>query len=408
MMSILVVDDEAVIADGIHEMVRETFDGRLIAYKAYSATQAQRLVSERPIDILMTDIDMPGMSGLELHAWIRKRWPLCIVLYLTGYSEFDYVRQALDQQAIAYVLKSDGDKAIVAALERAILEAERRQERLLEDAALKLAGPVYLRECVERIIRSDSTEADRAQWFRSWKITINPSAQAMFALCIFKEGTDSAFSAMRTLGELSPPSLRLLMAPVSNNLLAVIAQTEPSNDMALFSGTLSTLQRTMVEKEGFAFITAPESVDWNRLQETYRSMVGMISHADPNPGEQHVLVGDGQTVPRRVPLVDEVNEYIRAHLSEDISLQRIAEAVHYHPAYLSRIYKESCGLGLSDYTINLRMVEARRMLLESRLRVNDIAQRLGFTTATYFTRFFRKHQGITPQAYRDECAQMKG
>ncbi|MBQ9008218.1 MAG: DNA-binding response regulator, partial [Clostridia bacterium] len=73
-------------------------------------------------DLLLTDINMPDTSGLELHKRILERWSQCRVIYLTGYSDFEYARTALDQHAFAYVLKGEGDDYLISTIERAMEE----------------------------------------------------------------------------------------------------------------------------------------------------------------------------------------------------------------------------------------------------------------------------------------------
>ena len=120
MLSLLVVDDEIIIADGLYLMLQETFQDQLIVRRCYSFHEARSIMETVRVDILMTDIEMPDVSGLVLHDWVRNRWPMVRVIYLTGYSDFEYARQALQKKALAYVLKSEGDPVIVSAVEKAI------------------------------------------------------------------------------------------------------------------------------------------------------------------------------------------------------------------------------------------------------------------------------------------------
>jgi len=101
-------------------------------------------------------------------------------------------------------------------------------------------------------------------------------------------------------------------------------------------------------------------------------------------------------------VVNEINGYIQTHLGEDLSLTKLADATHFHPVYLSRIYKEKKGLGLSEYIAEQRLDTACQMLRNSRIKIQEIAQINGFSSAGYFARFFRKRKGISPQEYRDK------
>ena len=91
----------------------------------------------------------------------------------------------------------------------------------------------------------------------------------------------------------------------------------------------------------------------------------------------------------------------------ELSLITIADAVHFHPVYLSRIYKETSGMSLSDYIANQRLSAACSMLRSSQLQISAIARATGFTSSNYFSRWFRKRVGITPQEYRDKAMNTK-
>ena len=120
MQTLLIVDDEVLIAQGLHAMLAQAFAGRLQVLCCYSAAQALDIAEQTRVDILLTDINMPDISGLELHEKLMRKHPDCQVIYLTGYSDFEYARKALDQHAFAYVLKGEGDDFVISTVERAM------------------------------------------------------------------------------------------------------------------------------------------------------------------------------------------------------------------------------------------------------------------------------------------------
>lgn len=77
----LIVDDEKLLLDGLNELFLENEGLRLELYKASTALEALMVMSEKRIDILLTDIKMPKMSGLELGDQVRQSWPECKVIF---------------------------------------------------------------------------------------------------------------------------------------------------------------------------------------------------------------------------------------------------------------------------------------------------------------------------------------
>ena len=136
MESLLIVDDEVIIADGLYHMLQEVFQDRLEVRRCYSCDEACAVLNRNRVDILLTDIEMPGASGLELHRMVRERWPMTRVIYLTGYSDFEYARRALKQRAFAYVLKSEGDQVLISTVERAVENLQEESARLMRPAAV--------------------------------------------------------------------------------------------------------------------------------------------------------------------------------------------------------------------------------------------------------------------------------
>nr|WP_296439472.1 helix-turn-helix domain-containing protein [uncultured Acetatifactor sp.] len=122
MYSVLIVDDEKMIRDDVYELLAMENDLELDLSTAASAVEACSIMEQRKIDIAVMDINMPQMSGLELYDIVRERWPHCKVIFLTGYSDFDYIYKV--HKHARYVLKAEEDEKILMALRESIEEME--------------------------------------------------------------------------------------------------------------------------------------------------------------------------------------------------------------------------------------------------------------------------------------------
>jgi len=119
-MMILLVDDEPFAVDDLAMTIDWDRLGIEAVFKAYSGAEALDILGQRPIDIVVTDITMPGMSGLELAAAIRKRWKQTKVILLSGYAEFGYAQQALEIGVSDYLTKPISDEDFMRKLEHVI------------------------------------------------------------------------------------------------------------------------------------------------------------------------------------------------------------------------------------------------------------------------------------------------
>lgn len=136
MYRLLIVDDEVIITDGLCEVLSNLNDVELDVYKAYSGQEALNLLNRTRIDIILTDICMPGMDGIQLLKIIQNKWPKCKVIFLTGHSEFEYVYTAIQCEGVSYLLKTEGYQKII---DSVIREVKNIEENLEEAALIKQA-----------------------------------------------------------------------------------------------------------------------------------------------------------------------------------------------------------------------------------------------------------------------------
>ncbi|MBS5522810.1 MAG: helix-turn-helix transcriptional regulator [Clostridiales bacterium] len=98
--------------------------------------------------------------------------------------------------------------------------------------------------------------------------------------------------------------------------------------------------------------------------------------------------------------VEHACNYIDSHLCEELSLELVARRVYVSKTYLSQMFKERTGHSFTEYVNNQRIVKARRLLLTTDLKIDQIAESCGFFSSTYFSTAFKKNTGMTPRAFR--------
>ena len=132
MYKVLLVDDERIIRDGICAMVDWQEAGVILTASCPDAFSALDTMTDDMPDILLTDVRMPGMNGLELIEKAQLLNPMLEVLVLSGFSEFEYARQAMKYGVKEYLLKPCSKEEMETALKRACLEVTKRRERALQ------------------------------------------------------------------------------------------------------------------------------------------------------------------------------------------------------------------------------------------------------------------------------------
>jgi two-component system response regulator YesN len=99
-------------------------------------------------------------------------------------------------------------------------------------------------------------------------------------------------------------------------------------------------------------------------------------------------------------IMEQIHTYIDKNLHMDVSLQSIAEHIHLHPAYLSKVYKDLTGENLSDYITRIRMEKAAYLLRTTNEKVNAIASKIGYINPSHFIKVFKKYYETTPNDFR--------
>lgn len=95
-----------------------------------------------------------------------------------------------------------------------------------------------------------------------------------------------------------------------------------------------------------------------------------------------------------------VKDYIDQHYAEKISLDALADIFFINKFYLTRIFREQFGITINNYLLQVRITHAKRMLRFSDMTIEKISHECGMNDANYFTRIFKKIEGVTPGEYR--------
>ena len=98
--------------------------------------------------------------------------------------------------------------------------------------------------------------------------------------------------------------------------------------------------------------------------------------------------------------VSEIVRYINAHYMEELSLNYLANHFYISPSYLSKVFKKATNFTFIEYLNNVRIKEAKRLLMESSKKVVEIAEEVGFGSITHFGRVFKEITGKAPVYYR--------
>lgn len=139
-MTILIVDDEEDIIEGMLAGINFSALGIQQVYTATSSQEAKAVLEAENVDILLTDIEMPGESGLELLDWLRERDDDIVTMFCTSYANFDYAKKAVEMHSFDYYLKPIAYDDLQAHLAAAVEEVRKHHS----ESAYRQMGEYWL------------------------------------------------------------------------------------------------------------------------------------------------------------------------------------------------------------------------------------------------------------------------
>ena len=141
MISLLIVDDELRTREGLASLINRSGLPLVIAGKASNGTEGLALAKVLHPDIILTDVRMPRMNGITLSTEFRKINPACQIIFISGYSDKEYLKSAISLKAVSYVEKPVNSSELVNALKAALQRVEEnRQSQLLHEQHRNMLG----------------------------------------------------------------------------------------------------------------------------------------------------------------------------------------------------------------------------------------------------------------------------
>jgi len=162
---------------------------------------------------------------------------------------------------------------------------------------------------------------------------------------------------------------------------------------------LAILSRVM-ERVGISSIYSADMINkyTNSLLES-NSIEGLSAIMLEAIGEYLKLMHETSNQPLN-PNVNSMMQYIQKNYMNKLSLETIAEAVCLSPSYAGKIFKKDTGMPIMTYVLKTRIEKAKDFLMNPHYQIEEIANNVGFSDASYFTKVFKKFEGITPTQFR--------
>lgn len=397
---VLLVDDEPHVVESISRLLETKCPYELELHGAYRAQQALEIMQAGRIDLMITDIEMPGMNGLALVRRAKALWPDCACVILSAYSHFEYAYEAMDCAVSGYILKAEEEADILRRLNQVFARLEeglnhrewqkqgaRPNDALRQSLMMKMLYDPQLDEAASRqLMESAGFEPGHAG-------LIPLMAQARPGQSINLSLLSSALS--HYLGEKQE---RIVFLPQTLSRFFLLIQLRGAQDFLISS--LETVQAAIFSTGGqeLSFIV---SQPWQPAQPLSQVYGKLKRRADQLEGnfELCVMEMNKSTVAGGIT-VQFLKEYIGEHITEELSLIQLSKITGYNTSYLSRVFSAETHETLVHYIARKRMALITRLMLEPDLSLEQIMEITHFNSRSYFNSFIKKETGLSPKKYR--------
>ena len=129
MYRLLVADDEIIERKVLLKTLQKNLEGQCELFQAENGREALEIYEKEKIQIVILDIEMPGINGIQAAEKIREKDKNCCIIFLTAYDEFSYAKKAITVRALDYILKPWDEKELMLVLEEAMRLAGEKEEQ---------------------------------------------------------------------------------------------------------------------------------------------------------------------------------------------------------------------------------------------------------------------------------------
>ena len=400
--TVIVADDEDELREAVCTMIPWEELGFRLAGSAGNGLDALQLVEKYEPDLLLTDIRMPFISGIELARQVREVRPATNIAFLSGYDDFAYAQQAIQYNIISYMLKPltmDGLAAELKVIHEKIDQRYASLRRFDDNQGDRAAFLIPL-----VLERYDAMPGGREAALRE---------QA--AACGVLRGTDDrsvlvVLTAALPDGSACEPGLVHLVDQLANKYLRHFTFSSSGRVVAVLLGNPSDFEEYLhiladeicqlteraLGKRVLVGVSRAVTV-FGELNSAYRQSLEALHAAADSEGGVSFTADTrkgGGLCERALEIIEQ------RYMDENLSLASLSAMLNVSPNHLSACIKKTAGETFINILIRRRMEKAQQLLLTTNLQVQEIARRCGYTDQHYFSYCFKKYSGTSPGALR--------
>lgn len=354
---VVIIDDESWTREAIKQLTDWKGLGLMIAGEASDGEYGLELIRQTSPDIILTDVNMPQLNGIDLVRILRDENNQAQVIFISGYDNFEYIRGALRLDAVDYLLKPIKTEELSGQLKKCVENLKEREH--------------------QEVVTGEFLDTTWAAKFYEIKSALGNSLNSSDVKLV----EASLMSVEELIKEHTRDHVsKTVMVSVYYTLINLLWQhiagySYQVRDIFGTEDTVFVFSQEAAFTEMMAWIRHLYLTACRRIQEKIRHR-GRLD-------------------------IDEVKRYLAEHFAEGITLEQTAEIFYVSKEYLSKIFKQSAGRGFTEYVTALKMERAKELIVDYKIPLKEVAGMVGYVEQAHFYKSFKKFFGKTPGDFKN-------
>lgn len=392
MFNVMVVDDEKSMREGLQKFLARQEDLFDEVYTAANGVEAVQLLKEKQPQVIVTDINMPHMDGLEFIELLKAQRQDVKIIVISGYDDFSYAQRAMRSGVEHYLLKPVDRRELIEVLRKTREEyydrIKARQEDVEEKERVQKQQKLLCDRFLGMVLKGP---VEKEEWRFELELLDLWKDDITYTVCI---ANDTAMQGDQKARERHKEALEENCDKLGIRMLAVQEDEEAAVLLlAADSPEKAAAMAQWIEQQKEQAV----SVGTEEIALKFGGLVKGIA-------EIH-LSYDAARKDSMVEQQDIANRALRLIGSKwndpKLTLNDIAGELYVSHNYLRYLIKEKTGMSFVKYVTELRLERAALILSTTDMKVQEVALEVGFEDAGYFTRVFTKKYECSPSKYRE-------
>lgn len=419
MYKMLIADDEPFIVEGLKQILNWQKYNIEIVITASNGIEALELIKKTGAQILITDIKMPKMNGLELIKRVKELKLNTHIIVLSGYDDFEYLKESIKLGIENYLLKPINCEE----LEETVLNVVNKLEhKNLQDFYIHKDMDIIKNNILYRWVNGSISQNELIERVALLDISLEYSE---YIVCILRlspnsnEHTNRYALAQKAevicFQTISSYSSGIVFCAPENNIIFIMNALEDSKKLA--EQCINNLKDKLNTKCFFTIGSLEH--DYSLLSRSYYRALELQQHLLLVPYENileycsfmentkkdqiherllNKLLEENESIN---PIIRRLVTYVTTNFSSDICLKTLAIELNINANYLGQLFKEETGEYFSDYLNMIRINKAKELLKDIRQNTKAVSAAVGYKDANYFYKTFKKYTGFSPSEFRN-------